>query len=474
MQNRIFSSLHEHGTASQRSGKRGDHTPAMRRTKEAGAVTGNSPRDVRPSLTRLEAAAIDIADVVQRLDIGASRNALEADWEQSQAHAPGGPPPFLDADYLAHASEVACVPEEFRPNLLRAAKRIAADEAACALIWHAHWWMFESDDFRFERVRSWPRLVHSLGEEGGLFYLLALLSGVDSMRAIHREHDIPDEIIRDTMSQIALYLNMTVEQQGFPEVIPHLAGWLMNHLRGVIYKFARLQFQFGDSRYRIRVFRNDATGQVVALSEEGVRFRPDGQLLRDGDDPTGAWTAHLSVEGDVVEGNPIVPTGHALRRHVELPADRWRQVLAPGDPVLHIHIPGGEPMHYDNCGRSFEMALEFFPAHFPDYRFNAFMCGSWILNTAIQQFMPAHSNLVRFQREVYLFPIGLSDSSLPQAIFDEMPADLTRAPRDTSMRRGYVEAMLTGGLVTGGGGCFLLPEDVNWGAQVYLSQEMPW
>ncbi len=411
---------------------------------------------------------------MQRLDIVASREALEADWAQSQADAPDGPPSFLDPEYLAYACEVACVPEEFRPNLLRAAEVVGRNDAACALIWHAHWWMFESDDFRFERVRSWPRMVDALGEEGGLFYLLALLSGVDHMRAIHREHDIPDEIVRDTMSQIVLYLNMTTEKQGFAEVIPHLAAWLMNHLRGVIYKLARLQFQFGDSRYRIRVFRNDATGQVVALSEDGVRFRADGQILRDGDDPTGAWTAHLSAEGGVVEGSPIVPTGRALRRHVELPADGWRQVLAPGDPVLHIHIPGGEPMHYDRCGRSFEMALEFFPRHFPDYRFNAFMCGSWILDTAIQQFMPETSNLVRFQREVYLFPIGLSDTSLPRAIFDEVPEDLSRAPRDTTMQRGYLDAMQAGGLVTGGGGLFLLPEDVNWGAQVYLSQEMPW
>ena len=424
--------------------------------------------------TRAEAATIELANVLQRLDITASRDALEADWAQSQAHAPDGAPAFLDPEYLAYACDVACIPDEFLPSLLRAAERVAADEAACALIWHAHWWMFESDDFRFERVRSWPRMVDALGEEGGLFYLLALLTGVDDMRAIHREHDIPDEIVRDTMSQIALYLNMTTDKQGFPEVIPHLTAWLMNHLRGVIYKLARLQFQFGDSRYRIRVFRNGATDQVVALSEDGVRFRADGQILRDGDDATCAWTARLSAEGGVVEGSPIVPTGRTLRLQVELPADRWQQVLAPGDPVLHIHIPGGEPMHYDHCGRSFEMALEFFPRHFPDYRFNAFMCGSWILDTAIAQFMPADSNLVRFQREVYLFPIGLSDSSLPGAIFDEVPEDLGRAPRDTTMRRGYLDAMLAGGLVSGGGGLFLLPEDVNWGAQVYRSQEMPW
>lgn len=415
---------------------------------------------------------MNLTEVAAQLDIEDSVGALEHDWERSQADAPDGPPFFLSPDFVRRACEIVSLPEQFVPDLLRAAENLARNEAARALAWHAHWWMFKTKDFRFERIRSWPRLTHSLGPEGGLLYLLALLSGVDAMQEIHQRHDIPPEIVRDTLSQIALYLRETTEKQGFPEVIPHLAAWLMNHLTGRIYKLARLQFQFGNSHYRIRVFRNNYTGHVVALSEDGVRFRPDGQIPRDGDDPAGAWTARLRVDERVVEGTPIHPAGYALRRMVELPTDEWRQVLGPGDPVLHIHIPGGEPMYYDQCGRSFEMALEFFPRHFPNYTFHAFMCGSWILNTAIQEIMPESSNLVRFQREVYLFPIGLSDESLPQNIFGEIPEDLTTAPRNTSMQRAYIDAMQAGGLVTGGGGCFLLPEDVNWGTQVYLSQHV--
>ncbi len=421
----------------------------------------------------MEAAVIDLAHVVEGLNIADSRDALEPDWEPPRADAPNGVPFFLEPEFVADACDAAFIPPEFVADLVSAAGLLAGNEAACALAWHAHWWMFETDEFSFERVRAWPRVTHSLGPAGGLLYLLALLSGFESMQRIHREHGIPEAIVRDTLSQIELYPRQTRDRQGYPEIIPHLIAWLNNHFRGVIYRLARLQFQFGNSSYRIRVFRNDRTGQVVALSEDGVRYRPDGQVLRDGDDPAGAWTAALSLAGDEIVGHPILPEGRARAEPVHLPADAWRQALAPGDPVLNIHIPGGEPMHYDRCGESFEMALEFFPRHFPDYTFHAFMCGSWILNSAIQEIMPDDSNLVRFQREVYLFPIGLSDSSLPQSIFDEEPEDLATAPRDTSMRRAYIDAMQAGGLVTGGGGCFLLPEDVRWGSQVYLSQEWP-
>jgi len=422
----------------------------------------------------LEAAPIQLDSVLKALDIEDSREALEGDWARSQAQAPGGVPFFLEPDFVARACEAAHIPEEFRPDLARAAEHIARDEAATALAWHAHWWMHETGDFSFERVRSWPRLTHSLGPAGGLLYLLALIGGYERMQRIHHEHDIPAEIVRDTLSQIELYLRPTRKEQGYPEAIPHRIAWLNNHFRGVIYRLARLQFQFGDSHYRIRVFRDDAAGRVVALSEEGVRFRPDGQLLRAQDDPDGSWQATLTVTASEAVGHPILPEGRALPDPISLPLNRWRQVLAPGDPVLNLHIPGGEPMYYERCGEAFETALEFFPRHFPDYRFNAFVCGSWILNTCLQELLPDTSNLVRFQREVYLFPIGLSDESLPQSIFDGVPEDLSQAPRDTALQRAYIDAMQAGGLVAGGGGCFLLPEDVKWGAQVYLSQRMPW
>ncbi|MGD9495007.1 MAG: acyltransferase domain-containing protein [Armatimonadota bacterium] len=422
----------------------------------------------------MEASTIELDRVLERLDITEARPKLEADWEASQSVAPEGVPFFLEPAFVARACEGAYIPQQFRPDLLRAAERIAADEAARALAWHAHWCMFASGEVNRGRIRAWPRLTHSLGPEGGLLYLLAVLSGIEGMQRIHAEHDIPEPVVADTMSQIALYLRMTAQKQGYPEVIPHLAGWLMNHLTGNIYRLARLQFQFGRSHYRIRVFRDDASGQVVALSEPGVRFRPDGQVLRDGDEPAGSWEAVLVMEDAAVTGNPILPQGRALAETVTLPRERWRAVFGPGTAVLHLHIPGGEPMHYDQCGAAFERALEFFPRHFPDYQFHAFTCGSWILDTALQQIMPETSNLVRFQREVYLFPIGMPDDSLARAIFDEWPIDLASAPRDTSMRRAYLDAMASGGLPHGGGGCFLLPEDVRWGEQVYLSQEWPW
>ncbi len=417
---------------------------------------------------------MDLNQVLDELKIEGAHEALQDGWEESQARALEGAPEFLAPDAVRAGIAAAHIPEQWHDALLRTAELVRGNEAASALAWHARYWLHEAQ-FSAPRVRLWPNLGESaLGHDGALLWLIALISGYERMQEVHRQHDVPEEVVRDTLLQIDLYLRDTTREQGYPEVPPRLIAWLMNHYTGVIYRLARLQFQFGTNHYRIRVYRHRKTGRVSTVSEAGVRFRDDGQILRVSDDATDSWEAQLTLTDEAVRGTPISPEGRALRDHVELQLEEWEQELVPGDPVLHIHIPGGEPMDFDACGEAFRRALEFFPRHFPNYHFNAFMCGSWVLNTALQEIAPATSNMVLFQREVYLFPIGLGEDSLPSGLFGgllrDMPEDLSQAPRATSLQRAYLDAMERGGLVTGGGGCFLLPEDVNWGAQVYLDQ----
>jgi hypothetical protein len=141
--------------------------------------------------------------------------------------------------------------------------------------------------------------------------------------------------------------------------------------------------------------------------------------------------------------------------------------LAPGDPNLDIHIASGSPMDYDQCGESIRWALDFFPRHFPDRPFAGFACWSWILDPQFESLLPASSNLVRFQREVYLYPVG-GDSDVISTVFgyghtaDDQPS----LPRKTTMQRAFAAHLESGGHFRDGG-CFLLKEDVSWGSTYY-------
>ena len=51
-------------------------------------------------------------------------------------------------------------------------------------------------------------------------------------------------------------------------------------------------------------------------------------------------------------------------------------------------------------------ALEFFPRYFPDKPFVGFACGSWILNPEMDRIYRPDSNMVLWQRELYLYPLA--------------------------------------------------------------------
>ncbi len=183
---------------------------------------------------------------------------------------------------------------------------------------------------------------------------------------------------------------------------------------------------------------------MVVLSDDGVRYREDGS--RGKAEQASDWVARLEITGEAVLGNPILPSGEAQRESVTLDLREWEQVLKPGDPVLHLHIPGDGPMTWEACQESFWQALEFFPKHYPDYHFRAFMCGSWILNNWFAEVLPGDSNLVRFQRGVHLFPIPMRAADTYWRVFGEyeLPADLSTLPRRSSLQRAIAEALEAG------------------------------
>ena len=226
----------------------------------------------------------------------------------------------------------------------------------------------------------------------------------------------------------------------------------------------------------MRAYRNRLTGEVVALSEPGLVYRADGQHNGSAGifDAEGCWTSSLVQKDGAVVGCPISPWGFALQEEVRLPTDDWSLVLMPNSPCLDIHIPSGSPMDFEHCGDSLRQALEFFPRHFPDKPFVGLACHSWILDNQFPDLLPPSSNLVRFEREGYLFPVARSGGAI-RAVFGYGFAeeegtvsadDLARLPRRTGMQKAFAEHMNAGGRFRGGG-FFLLNGDLAWGKQVY-------
>jgi GNAT-like C-terminal domain/N-acyltransferase N-terminal domain len=162
-----------------------------------------------------------------------------------------------------------------------------------------------------------------------------------------------------------------------------LLSWLVLHFRGALYQLGRLQYQ----RFRL----NEVVGRAVA----------------------GAG----------------LPGG-------------------PGAPALNIHIPGSSgPLSPEACDGSLRAAAAFFARHFPEERHAVATCHSWLLDRQLAGYLPAESNIVRFQRRFRTVPVPQDhdDSEILRHVFVRVPDRLDELPQHTTLERAVVGHLREGG-----------------------------
>lgn len=116
-----------------------------------------------------------------------------------------------------------------------------------------------------------------------------------------------------------------------------------------------------------------------------------------------------------------------------------------GDPALGVHIPEHGPMTPEACDASFALARDFFARHFPEHGARVATCGSWLLDEQLAEYLPADSNIIKFQRRFHLMPGGWdSDDSIVQFVFRRVNAALDELPQRTTLERAIVQHLRAG------------------------------
>jgi hypothetical protein len=115
-----------------------------------------------------------------------------------------------------------------------------------------------------------------------------------------------------------------------------------------------------------------------------------------------------------------------------------------GETEIGLHIPEAGPLTPEAVAASLDEARVFFPRHFPDECYTAFSCGSWLLDPQLREYLPADSNIIRFQRrfelEPYEEPEWLdADVEVRRFVFRTLTTPLDQLPRDTVLQRAVVD-----------------------------------
>lgn len=136
------------------------------------------------------------------------------------------------------------------------------------------------------------------------------------------------------------------------------------------------------------------------------------------------------------------------RGRFDVDADEARAADSPieaGDFCLHCHIPEAGPLLPVEVAASFAHALEFFPRYYPDEPYTTAMCGSWLLDDQLADYLPADSNMVRFLHLFHL--IGTpdpGDGAVLDFVFRMPGAAVGDLPTRTTLERAVVEHLSAG------------------------------
>ncbi|MFI7340702.1 acyltransferase domain-containing protein [Streptomyces sp. NPDC050085] len=133
--------------------------------------------------------------------------------------------------------------------------------------------------------------------------------------------------------------------------------------------------------------------------------------------------------------------------------------LGPGAAALGVHIPDFRgPMSPEACDDSLAKARAFFPRHFPEEPAGFAVCHSWLLDRQLRTYLPADSNIVRFQDR---FAIAYADEEpeddTPVAfVFGGAETPRHLLPRRTRVQRAVLDHLDAGGHWYTGHGWFAL------------------
>lgn len=241
------------------------------------------------------------------------------------------------------------------------------------------------------------------------------------------------KIVEDTLSDYGIWARIYEKETGTIGIGEF--EWICILFCQRIFRIGRLQYECTYFEEPFYIFQMRKTGDYCAT--------PVNDLI--------------SASGKILKYHPIDgSTATASHKYEVLDVNDVDIVLAPGMPVLNIHIPEAGPLENELVDTSLEKAKAFFAMR--NYPSTIAVCESWLLDTAVPVYAHQSKNICAFQQRFYKYSLhhGVSDTKsriCGKRFIDAQPESL---PVRTSLQRGLREYLLAGGDVANASGFLLL------------------
>lgn len=129
---------------------------------------------------------------------------------------------------------------------------------------------------------------------------------------------------------------------------------------------------------------------------------------------------------------------------LEYAVGEGKDYMKKGTPVINIHVPQGEPLIWEACEESLELAYEFYGKERP------YVCHSWILFPGLEELLSEKSNMREFRKHFRVIRVDFNEREAEWRIFGKVNRIVSAYPTETRLQKCARDYLLSGKVLGNG------------------------
>jgi len=177
-----------------------------------------------------------------------------------------------------------------------------------------------------------------------------------------------------------------------------LLSWAQKYIEGTLFPINRLEIEiYATFGGRAIVYQN-ADGELIPLANDiAVHRSGRGLGSTNCEDEEGSWECFVEEDEEHWIGYPFMEDGLVSKDKIKLRKDEWKEVVRRGDPTIGVHIPPTGKLTDELVEATIAETKEFVAKYFPEYKYKAFGCTSWMMSTQLDELLGG-GNIVKFSQ----------------------------------------------------------------------------
>ena len=253
-----------------------------------------------------------------------------------------------------------------------------ANEDLKQFIWLFYYIQFESEeDFRRDitQLNQIPMPLESEEKYPGCIKAVVYLLAAEHFKKWLRECNLPASMIESYYERYRYFVSENLISHGTYGLC-RLSHFAYGYARPSILRVGRLAFQFIPYKDYCEMYE-DEMGNRVFIALPNYSYDENGLQ-----DKNGSVVPRYECSGKELIGHTYDSKGRLISEPIKLDLQSYKKVLAPGDDVVTIHIPGGEKLDMNEVRQSIQDASILFQKYFPPFK--AFVCQTWFIDPGLR------------------------------------------------------------------------------------------